>query len=238
MKVIQSSAFRLGLAVFVFLSALINPTSSFAQDNAIEGIWLPDNSRSQRPPSPLPFSEQGQEVMAAWKAGRDSVIDDPGSFCQSPGLPSIALSGAGYPMEIVLASDQVLILLEVHQQVRRAFLDTEHPAKPFPQRNGHSIGFWDQDTLVVDTTGIRPILFGAVPHSDEVHVIERFRVIENGSTLINELTITDPQMYTKPIVVERYFTAAPEGSLMLEYECTEAMWIEHEESRGLAPFTQ
>jgi hypothetical protein len=68
-------------------------------------------------------------------------------------------------------------------------------------------------------------------------VLERIRVIDEGKTLIDEVTITDPVLYTQPIVVERYFTLAPEGTLMLEYECTEAMWIDHEESRGLAPFS-
>ena len=109
--------------------------------------------------------------------------------------------------------------------------------KPLAQRNGHSIGHWDKDTLVVDTKGIRPIFFGSVPHSEQVHVLERIRVIDEGKTLIDEVTITDPVLYTQPIVVERYFTLAPEGTLMLEYECTEAMWIDHEESRGLAPFS-
>jgi hypothetical protein len=70
-----------------------------------------------------------------------------------------------------------------------------------------------------------------------VHVLERLRVIDNGETLVVEVTITDPVLYTEAIVVERYFTLAPEGSLMLEYECSEAMWIEHEESRGFSPFS-
>jgi hypothetical protein len=43
-------------------------------------------------------------------------------------------------------------------------------------------------------------------------------------------------MYSEPIVVQRYYTAAPEGTRMLEYECTEGMWIEHEESRGREAF--
>lgn len=222
--------------VVTLLLASVTGTAAFAQDVKIEGIWLPDGGRSQRLPSPLPFTATGRELVSTWQSGRDPIEDDPGLYCQAPGMPSVVLSGAGYPMEIVVAAGQVLILFEAHQQVRRVFLDSGHPARPLPQRNGHSVGHWDGDALVIDTTGIRPIFFGAVPHSDQVHVLERLRTIDAGKTLVSEVTITDPVIYTQPIVVERYFTAAPEGTLMLEYECTEAMWIEHEESRGLAPF--
>lgn len=207
-----------------------------AHSNSLDGIWLPDNSRSQRAPSPLPLTEKGSAVVASWQAGRDPVLDDPGFYCQSPGMPSIALSGAGYPMEIVASAEQVLIMFEAHQQVRRVFLDSAHPNKLFPQRNGHTIGHWQGATLVADTAGIRPIAFGAIPHSDQIQVTERMQVIDAGSTLVNELTITDPVMYTSPIVIAQYFIRAPQGTAMLEYECSEAMWIEHQQSRGLAPF--
>ena len=53
-----------------------------------------------------------------------------------------------------------------------------------------------------------------------------------GAALVNEVTITDPAMYTAPVVVHQYYKRAPAGSRMLEYECTEGMWIEHEESRS------
>ena len=235
------NSLRCSVSIFYFrvlsLFLAVFSGSAFAQDQLMAGIWLPDNSRSQSVISPLPFTDQGRELVAAWQAGRDPVEDDPGRFCQSAGMPSIALSGAGYPMEIVVTSDHVLILLEAHQQVRRIFLDSDHPEKLFPQRNGHSTGHWDGDVLEIDTVGIRPILFGSVPHGENIHVQERISVLEDGAALLNVVTITDPDLYSKPIVVERVFTTAPEGTMMLEYECTEAMWIEHQEDRGLAPFS-
>ena len=168
-----------------------------------------------------------------WRASHDPIEDDPGKFCQAPGMPSLALGGADYPVEFVVTPRQVTILMELHQQVRRVFLDqAAHPAKPFPQRNGHSIGRFEGDTLVVDTTAIKAITFGSVPHSDRVHVVERIRAIDGGAALVNEVTITDPAMYTAPVVVHQYYKRAPAGSRMLEYECTEGMWIEHEESRS------
>jgi hypothetical protein len=138
-------------------------------------------------------------------------------------------------MEIIVTDTQVTIPMELHQQVRRIYLDIDaHPARPFPQRKGHSIGRWDGDTLIVDTTAIRAVAFGSVPHSDQVHVVELISAIDGGAALRNEVTITDPVMYASPVTVRQFYRAAPAGTRMLEYECTEGMWIDHTDSRGVS----
>jgi hypothetical protein len=215
-------------------SAAAAPVVSAAEDSPIAGIWLPDGERSQRFPVAPPLTAEGRRIVDEWHATHDPIEDDPGRFCQAPGMPSLALGGADYPIEIIVTADQVTIPMELHQQVRRIFLDMDtHPAHPFPQRNGHSIGHWEGDTLVVDTIAIKAIAFGSVPHSDQVHVVERIQAIDDDTALLNEVTITDPVMYTEPVTVQQYYRAAPPGTRMLEYECTEGMWIEHEESRGI-----
>ncbi len=213
---------------------LLSVLATAAQESTIGGIWEPDPSRSERFPTPPPLTPAGKRIVDEWRASHDPVEDDPGKFCQSPGMPSLALGGASYPVEIIATRQQVTILMELHQQARRVYLDQqEHPARPFPQRNGHSIGRWEGDTLVVDTTAVTAIPFGSVPHSDRVHVVERIRAIDEGAALVNEVTITDPVMYTRPVVVQQHYKAAPPGTRMLEYECTEGMWAEHEEQRGI-----
>jgi hypothetical protein len=148
-------------------------------------------------------------------------------------MPSLALGGADYPVEIVVQPEQITILMELHQQNRRIYMNLEeHPARPFPQRNGHSIGEWDGDTLIVDTRAIRAITFGSVPHSDQVRVTERWNVIDDGGALVNEITVVDPVMYAEPLVIRQYYTRAEAGTRMLEYDCTEGMWEDHERERG------
>jgi len=71
-----------------------------------------------------------------------------------------------------------------------------------------------------------------VPHSDRAHVVERIRAIDGGGALLNEVAITDPVMYSGAIVVQQYYRAAPEDTRMLEYECTEGMWADHEAARA------
>jgi hypothetical protein len=224
-------------ATLVAVAAMFVATaSSAAEESPITGIWQPDAKRSERFPANPPFTAEGKRIVAEWRASHDPIEDDPGKFCQAPGMPSLALGGADYPVEFVVTPRQVTILMELHQQVRRVFLDqAAHPPKTFPQRNGHSIGHWEGDTLVVDTAAIKAITFGSVPHSDRVHVVERIRAIDDGAALVNEVTITDPAMYTEPVRVRQMYKRAPAGSRMLEYECTEGMWIEHEESRSARP---
>jgi hypothetical protein len=233
MSLVTSRA-RAAAWLAVAAAALVPLAVSAADDPPIAGIWLPDASRSQRFPANPPFTADGKRIVTEWRASHDPIEDDPGKFCQPPGMPSLALGGADYPLEILVTPREVAILMELHQQVRRVFLDqAEHPPRPFPQRNGHSIGRWDGDTLVVDTTAIKAITFGSVPHSDRVHVVERIHAVDDGAALLNEVTITDPVMYTEPVTVRQYYKRAPPGTRMLEYECTEGMWIEHEESRGI-----
>lgn len=230
----QPLRFRPRIAASVaILVATLAPTLAIAAESPIVGIWLPDPSRGQRFPAEPPFTAEGKRIVTAWRASHDPIEDDPGKFCQAPGMPSLALGGAGYPVEIIASPQQVTILMEMHQQVRRIFLGQSAPARPFPQRNGYSTGRWEGDTLVVDTSAIKAITFGSVPHSDRVQVTERLRAVDDGAALLNEVTIADPVMYTGPVVVHQYYRRAPPDTRMLEYECTEGMWIDHEASRGI-----
>jgi hypothetical protein len=199
-----------------------------SQHGSIAGIWFPDPTRSERLPKDAPYTKEGKAIVDHYRATHDPVKDDPGAYCVPAGMPSIALGGADYPVEIVETPKQVTILMELHQQVRRIFLNQKHPDDLFPQRNGHSVGRWEGNTLIIDTVGIRAITFGSVPHSDQAHVVERWRRIDNGQSLVNELAITDPKIYAKPIVLHQYYKAAGPDVRMTEYECTEGRWEDHE----------
>ena len=220
------------LAVAIALPVAGQPATN---DLTIAGIWQPDASRSERFPADPPYTPAGREIVTAWRASHDPIEDDPGRFCQSPGMPSLALGGADYPVEIIVTPRQVTFLMELHQQVRRIYLDrSAHPERPFPQRNGHSIGRWEGDTLVVDTTAIKAITFGSVPHSNQVHVTERIRPDRRRGCAGQRADDYRPgDVFGAGIVVRQYYRAAPPDIRMLEYECTEGMWIEHEESRGI-----
>jgi len=202
---------------------------------SLAGIWFPDPTRSERLPKDAPFTKEGKAIVDKFKAQHEPTKDDPGLFCIPAGMPSIALGGADYPVEIIETPQQTTILMELHQQVRRIFVNGKHPQDVFPQRNGHSIGRWEGSVFVVDTVGIRAASFGSVPHSNQAHVVERWQRIDEGRALVNELTIHDPKMYSKPVVLRQYYWAAEPDSRMMEYECTEGRWVEYEKARGITP---
>ena len=86
--------------------------------------------------------------------------------------------------------------------VRTVHMDmTAHPAKITPSRAGHSIGRWDGDTLVVDTVGFAPgSLSGNLPHSDKLHVVERFTLNPTTLELTRAIVAEDPLYFVDKYV--------------------------------------
>jgi hypothetical protein len=74
----------------------------------------------------------------------------------------------------------------------------EHPSDVGPSRAGHSIGRWEGETLVVDTVGFEPGILladGRVPHSGDLHVVERFTLDDEGRSLRRTYVATDPAYF-------------------------------------------
>jgi hypothetical protein len=96
--------------------------------------------------------------------------------------------------------------------VRRVHLNVPHSANPKPSWYGESVGHYEGDTLVVDTVGLSTKAFidnFRTPHSEKLHVIERFRMIEDGKTLDVKVHIEDPGAFTAPLdVSQRYVKSA------------------------------
>jgi hypothetical protein len=95
----------------------------------------------------------------------------------------------------------VVILYELYTTYRQIFTDGRGlPKDPSPTWTGYSVGKWDGNTLVVDTTGFNDaesILPGGHPHSEDLHIIERFRRRDFGHLEI-QFTVDDPKVYAKP----------------------------------------
>ena len=88
---------------------------------------------------------------------------------------------------------------------------------------GDSTGRWDGETLVVDVTGLNGRTWldsGGHPHSDALHVIERFRR-SGPDTIAYEVTVEDPQMYSKPFKNVGVLRRAKAGDELMEYACDE-----------------
>jgi hypothetical protein len=127
--------------------------------------------------------------------------DDPASNCLPEG-PRSGLAGLD-PLRIIQTSHLIVILYESGPP-RQIFLDGRaHPKDPNPTWMGYSVGRWEGDTLVVETTGFNDrtwLDFSGHPHSDELRVTERFRRTNFGAMQAT-ITYTDPKAYTKPFTI-------------------------------------
>jgi len=168
----------------------------------LSGIWAAD-SRAYF----LNLAGEGVEPpMQPWAAALykeridNAGRDKPQVHCLPHGVPDDMLVGPGYPFKIVQTSREMIVLGEEFNQFRQIFTDGRAlPVDPNPAWFGYSVGKWEQDTFVVETRGFKDgsWLDQALPHTDALHLTERFRRRNFGSMDL-EITIDDPKAYTKP----------------------------------------
>ena len=118
---------------------------------------------------------------------------------------------------------QVIMISQEDREARHVYLDQAHPKNIKPSYSGHSVGHWDGNTLVIDTIGYNGI--GQLdeignPHSDQLHVVERWIKSADGNTLTAEFTFTDPVYYTKAFTKTRQWRSTP-GARIADYDCGE-----------------
>jgi hypothetical protein len=179
----------------------------------------------------LPMTAEGRQKVQAYQALIKGTGDTPGGFCLGTGMPGSMLGSGGYPMEIIQRPNQITIVYEAHNEVRRVYLgDRIVPeADRLPGRNGHSTGRWEGDTLVVETTNLVEQVDQRYAHSDKARIVERYRMTKGAKgerVLVAEMTMTDPVFYTKPVTAEKKWAEVPNGHL-LPYECAEEAWNIH-----------
>jgi len=188
------------------------------------GIWYPDWSllfegRSAARPALTPAAQ------AKFDAYSESIKEngpnqEAQAQCLPPGIPGIIQQP--YPIEILFSPGQVTMLHEAYSQVRRIYTD----GRPLPEEpdlffNGNSIGHWEGNTLVVETVGLHPAttITAGVNHSEQARVVERIFLQAPGQ-LVDEITITDPEVLTAPFKTKVAFRLDNSFPIR-EYVCSE-----------------
>ena len=205
----------------------------------LSGMWTPDQAGSYvmteamaisvgippavykampHPPGPklkAPYQAQfdkGTGEMAAGNPPQDSV-----SRCLAFGLPRFMTM----PMEIIQTPGQLTLNLGVLHDIRRIYVDGRgHTPDADPSFSGDSVGHWEGDTLVVETTALRggTLDRGGIPFSDKLTVVERFRRT-SPKTIEDKMVFTDPEAFVEPYAFTRTYTQMPAGSRFEEYIC-------------------
>jgi hypothetical protein len=196
-----------GSAVTALLAIPVLSGSAYAETPDISGTYWASEYHAKIQlvgGGDLPLTAAGKAAyeknMAGLKEG--SITDTARKFCVPDGLPRVLATP--YPFEIIQAPPgQVTIIHELNHQVRVIAMDKPMPTvrelTTFPFYNGHSIGHFEGDTLVIHTAGFNEktlIDATGAPHTDEMSTLERVRRI-SPTQLEDVITIHDPQYYSR-----------------------------------------
>jgi hypothetical protein len=240
------------IAALALLAASIaiaqEPTPRAADGHPdLSGVWWPGRDlpvpplRTDAPPAPRPANapppagapvrrerfENNYNDAAKAKAKTLSDKDDPALRCQSTafGTLNVSLYNTGFVGQVVQTPKFIVFLSETNPTFRIIPVDgrgrrDEQP----PSSRGESIGRWDGDTLVVDTSNFSETNWmhaeGEVSfHSDALHIVERYRRI-NKDTMEVEATIEDPKVLTKPWTVPKQTLKLATFDQILALDCT------------------
>ena len=140
------------------------------------------------------MKKDNEEVLAG------KIAFSPRASCTASGVPAYMLQGGGITF-IIQTPRQVVMIFDADAQVRRIYMNVPHSEHVKPSWYGESVGYYDGDTLVIDTIGLnsRTFIDGyRTPHSEKLHVVERWKKIEDGQGLEVAVTIDDPDTFNEP----------------------------------------
>lgn len=198
-------------------------------------------------PQPIPFQPWAKEIndriLAQQIEGLDPHFDN-SAFCLPMGV--IDIFWPPYALHVFQTDDLILLLDSMNHERREIFMNAQHPLDLKPSYFGHSVGHWEGNTLVVDTIGFNDLTplstfpearflpedkRSHVVHSNQLHLIERWTLSDDGTMLTNTVTIEDPKVFTAPWNLVYTFQWRPDGRV-IDDECNEnnALWIDLYES--------
>jgi hypothetical protein len=178
------------------------------------------------------IADLGNPNLKAWvkermKKDNDEVIAGkvaftPRSSCMPAGVPGFMAFGGPTPLYFVQTPKEVWMIFSGDHQVRRIYMDVAHSANPKPSWYGESVGHYDGDALVIDTVAQNDKTFVdpyRTPHSGRLHVVERWRLVEDGKMIEVRFSVEDPDAFNQPWSGMRRFRRVSEP--MAEDVCAE-----------------
>jgi len=188
------------------------------------GVWEVDwrNSRGMPAKPAMKLTTEYQAKADAYRAAQKQGenLQSDAANCVPPGLPGIMTQP--YPIQFLYQPDKIVMIIESYMQFRQVWTDGRtHEVDPDLTFYGDSIGFWDGDTLVVDTIGLNPqnrVAAGVVGHSGKLRVVERIRRVDHDWLEI-ETTLTDPEVFAEPYTSTTSYRRLDDN--IREYICLE-----------------
>jgi len=200
----------------------ITPSTDFS------GVWTRSDpggfNPHYLPPVNWPYTPFAQAMVDSFDESSNPMLE-----CIDPGPPKSML--LPYPHRIV-RKDETTVLIErdMMPEPRVVHLDRDYPVGA-PSAKGHSVGWFEGDVFVVETTNFIADSWGihtGVDSSDQKHLLERFTLTNGGLGLMAEITVTDPVYLTQPHTFNHYWSKLPDRELV-QAPCTlesSQLWIE------------
>jgi hypothetical protein len=141
------------------------------------------------------MKKDNEEVLAG------KIGFTPRSSCRPAGVPGFMSYGRFTPVRFVQSPKEVAIVFESNQEVRHVYLDVPHSENPPPSWYGESVGHYEGDTLVIDTVALNDKTFVdnyRTPHTEKLHVVERWKMVDDGNVLEVTFTVDDPDAFYEP----------------------------------------
>lgn len=166
-----------------------------------------------------PMTERGAAIQAAYDIFSDSSL----LACQAQPAPiAPAMAAVLFVAEIEIGDDVAFIRSEYYDTERTVFMDgRDHPEDGERTNHGHSIGRWEGDTLVVDTTlfSDHPSPYqNGLPSGAQKHVVERYSLDDDGATATVEIQLEDPEYLAEPYTATIVWQYTPDLE-MFAYNC-------------------
>lgn len=194
----------------------------------LEGVWVSDPQPFPTGGFPqLPFTDTAKEYVVK-RMERQRQADLQGKVLLTEAGRCRPMEGIGigselFPAEIIQTSDKLVILNEEGRGRWVIHLNGKHPQDLKSTHFGHSIGHWDNDTLVVDTVGLRHSegAFGRAMRSDKARIVSHLRKSDDGLRLELILTLYDSETYTQPFEESKTLSTWHPEVALLEFQCEE-----------------
>ena len=169
-----------------------------------------DDYRARGAQPTFPMGDLSSPILQPWarevlRRRNELVLSGKAAFprqasCWPVGVPAFLLYPV-QPVYFVQTPKEIIMTWQADHQIRHVYLTDRHSAQVKTSWYGESIGHYEGDTLVVDTVGLdaRTAVDGfQTPHTEQLHVVERFHLINGGKTLEVNIHVEDPGAFTTP----------------------------------------
>jgi hypothetical protein len=184
------------------------------------GLWLPGPSQIAKAED-IPFQPWAKGIYDF----RQTTELEPHTRCKASGGPRQFVTPYGVEIVDIAELKRVMIFdIGGPHTFRTIYMDgRSHPDQVSPSNYGHSIGWWEGDTLVIDTVGFNEDFWferRGLPHTESLHMIESLTRTSKDA-MDYKITIDDPAVYTKPFSGGFTLRFQP-GDELFEYQCQQA----------------